>query len=447
MINLYAILKPVMYTAKRAFFKNILITGKENIPYGKPVIIASNHPSSFMDPIFVGVTMGPQIHFLARGDVFKTPFVRWVLGQINILPIFRKEDSDNNHEKNELTYHLCADLFKQNKFIVIYPEGYCVQEKKLRPLKKGATRLAFFTMEKYNWDLDLHILPTGVNYSNPNRFQSDLVINYGKAIKISDYKEEYYQDKNKVNTELTRILEDRMRDLLIIIDNRKLEPLADAVEKIYRKDIINQHSINYKNKKDIFKLRKCIGKSINESAKTNTEELEALSQYSTNYFQNLEKNNLRDWLLENGEKKQNYLKELVLFILFGPLFGIGLALNRFAFKYPHKIARKKVKLVEFYPSVLIGSGAIIFALYFILLSILLSLLLPSILYAPIITVILIALAFGTVPYYRNFKKLSGKIHFNQLLRKKSLALKELFDQRRYISQFVKEILNKHPLEF
>ena len=124
-----------------------------------------------------------------------------------------------------------------------------------------------------------------------------------------------------------------------------------------------------------------------------------------------------------------------------------MALNRFAFKYPHKIARKKVKLVEFYPSVLIGSGAIIFALYFILLSILLSLLLPSILYAPIITLILIALAFGTVPYYRNFKKLSGKIHFNQLLRKKSLALKELFDQRRYISQFVKGILNKHPLEF
>ena len=435
-----------MYTAKWAFFKNILITGKKNIPYGKPVIIASNHPSSFMDPIFVGVTMGPQIHFLARGDVFKTPFVKWVLGQINILPIFRKEDSDNNHEKNELTYHLCADLFKQNKFIVIYPEGYCVQEKKLRPLKKGATRLAFFTMEKYNWDLDLHILPTGVNYSNPNRFQSDLVINYGKAIRISDFKEEYYQDKNKVNTELTRILEDRMKDLLIIIDNRKLEPLADAVEKIYKKEIINQYSINYKNKNQIFKLRKAIGKSINESAKTNTEELEALSLYSSEYFKNLEKNNLRDWLLENSDKKQNYTKELIWFILCSPLFGIAFLLNRFAFRYPYKIARKKVKLVEFFPSVLIGSGAIIFALYFILLSLLVSFFLPTMFFAPLITLLLIALAFGTVPYYRNFKKLSGKIHFNHLLNKKSSVLRELFNQRDHVSKNIMELLNKHPLD-
>jgi 1-acyl-sn-glycerol-3-phosphate acyltransferase len=435
-----------MYTAKWAFFKNILITGKKNIPYGKPVIIASNHPSSFMDPIFVGVTMGPQIHFLARGDVFKTPFVKWVLGQINILPIFRKEDSDNNHEKNELTYQLCADLFKQNKFIVIYPEGYCVQEKKLRPLKKGATRLAFFTMEKYNWDLDLHILPTGVNYSNPNRFQSDLVINYGKAIRISDFKEEYYQDKNKVNTELTRILEDRMKDLLIIIDNRKLEPLADAVEKIYKKKIINQYSINYKNKNQIFKLRKAIGKSINESAKTNTEELEALSLYSSEYFKNLEKNNLRDWLLENSDKKQNYTKELIWFILCSPLFGIAFLLNRFAFKYPYKIARKKVKLIEFFPSVLIGSGAIIFALYFILLSLLVSFFLPTMFFAPLITLLLIALAFGTVPYYRNFKKLSGKIHFNHLLNKKSSVLRELFNQRDHVSKNIMELLNKHPLD-
>jgi 1-acyl-sn-glycerol-3-phosphate acyltransferase len=435
-----------MYTAKWAFFKNILITGKKNIPYGKPVIIASNHPSSFMDPIFVGVTMGPQIHFLARGDVFKTPFVKWVLGQINILPIFRKEDSDNNHEKNELTYHLCADLFKQNKFIVIYPEGYCVQEKKLRPLKKGATRLAFFTMEKYNWDLDLHVLPTGVNYSNPNRFQSDLVINYGKAIRISDFKEEYYQDKNKVNTELTRILEDRMKDLLIIIDNRKLEPLADAVEKIYKKEIINQYSINYKNKNQIFKLRKAIGKSINESAKTNTEELEALSLYSSEYFKNLEKNNLRDWLLENSDKKQNYTKELIWFILCSPLFGIAFLLNRFAFKYPYKIARKKVKLIEFFPSVLIGSGAIIFALYFILLSLLVSFFLPTMFFAPLITLLLIALAFGTVPYYRNFKKLSGKIHFNHLLNNKSSVLRELFNQRDHVSKNIMELLNKHPLD-
>jgi hypothetical protein len=67
-------------------------------------------------------------------------------------------------------------------------------------------------------------------------------------------------------------------------------------------------------------------------------------------------------------------------------------------------------------------------------------------FAPLITLLLIALAFGTVPYYRNFKKLSGKIHFNHLLNNKSSVLRELFNQRDHVSKNIMELLNKHPLD-
>lgn len=445
-INLYAIFKPVMQVAKRAFYRNILVTGEENIPKNKPVLIASNHPSAFMDPIWVGLTMKPQIHFLARGDVFKKPIAKWALGQMNILPIFRKEDSENNHEKNELTYNLCADIFKQNKFIVIYPEGYCVQEKKLRPLKKGATRLAFFTLEKFNWDLDLYILPTGVNYSNPNLFQSDLVINYGKPIRVTDYKEEYLKDKNKVNTDLTRYLEDRLKELLIIIDKKEHEILAEGIEKIYHNEFQTNYHVNFSNKKQVYQLRKAIGKTLNLSNQSNETETNQLAVQVKDYFKNLEQSGLRDWLFLKGVKKQNTLPKLLLFALLSPFMGPAFLFNYLTFKFPHRLASKSIKNIEFYPSVLIGSGAMMFALFYIISSLIIAFFLPSIFLAPLVTVFLIMWAFGTIPYYRLYAKLKGIFRLNTMLSNDKNTLDNLFKEREEIKIKIERILSTYPLD-
>ena len=55
---------------------------------------------------------------------------------------------EKNILKNDATYEKTYELLGKNDWIVIFPEGDCVQEKHLRPIKKGTARMAFGAMEK-----------------------------------------------------------------------------------------------------------------------------------------------------------------------------------------------------------------------------------------------------------------------------------------------------------
>ena len=69
---IYPILKIIMRTAVRVFFKEISFSGYQNIPKNKPIIFAANHNSAFMDAVVVAVFIEPQIHFGTIWFVFFT---------------------------------------------------------------------------------------------------------------------------------------------------------------------------------------------------------------------------------------------------------------------------------------------------------------------------------------------------------------------------------------
>ena len=62
------------------------------------------------------------------------------------------------------------------------------------PIKTGVAIIALGAEAKYNFELDLSIVPIGLNYSNPHNFKSDVFVNIGKPIKVSDYKDIYLKD-------------------------------------------------------------------------------------------------------------------------------------------------------------------------------------------------------------------------------------------------------------
>lgn len=71
---LYSLLK---FPAKLAFYiytRHISINKKEVFNYSGPMIIASNHPNSFLDAIIYATLFNKPVHSLARGDVFKGHF-------------------------------------------------------------------------------------------------------------------------------------------------------------------------------------------------------------------------------------------------------------------------------------------------------------------------------------------------------------------------------------
>jgi len=66
----------------------VKIFGKENIPYGKPYVVAMNHVSIF-DPPFVGAFWPEQLEIIGAADVFDKPGQGLVLKAYGVIPVHR----------------------------------------------------------------------------------------------------------------------------------------------------------------------------------------------------------------------------------------------------------------------------------------------------------------------------------------------------------------------
>jgi 1-acyl-sn-glycerol-3-phosphate acyltransferase len=148
-----------------------------------PLLLASNHPNSFLDSVIMDTLFQQTIWSLARGDAFKKPFYIKLLTALKILPVYRTSEGVENLSGNYQTFNTCIDLFKKNAVVMIFSEGKCINEWHLRPLKKGTARLAIKAWEE---NIPLKVLPVGINYSSFSRFGKNLFINFGEAIQKED---------------------------------------------------------------------------------------------------------------------------------------------------------------------------------------------------------------------------------------------------------------------
>jgi 1-acyl-sn-glycerol-3-phosphate acyltransferase len=172
--------------ARIAFYiwcRKIIINNKSFLKCNGPLLIAANHPNSFLDAILLCSIFKQPIYSLARGDVFKNNFVNKILRSLNMLPVYRVSEGVENLEENYKTFDDCINIFKQNGIILIFSEGKCVNEWNLRPLKKGTARLAMTAWEQ---GIPLKVLPLGINYNSFTSFGKNIQLNFGDVITESN---------------------------------------------------------------------------------------------------------------------------------------------------------------------------------------------------------------------------------------------------------------------
>jgi len=155
-----------------------------------PVLIAANHPNSFLDAIILATLFKNPVYSLARGDAFHKKIIAKILASFNMLPVYRVSEGVENLEHNYSTFDACRDLFKQQKIVLIFSEGRCINEWHLRPLKKGTARLALAAWEQ---NIPLKVLPLGINYSNFKKFGKTLKLNFGNIISKEKIFNKFYQ--------------------------------------------------------------------------------------------------------------------------------------------------------------------------------------------------------------------------------------------------------------
>jgi 1-acyl-sn-glycerol-3-phosphate acyltransferase len=147
------------------------------------MLLAANHPNSFLDGIILTTLFDQPVHSLARGDAFKNKWINRFLRSIQLLPVYRTSEGTENLSHNYTTFAACQETFKEKGIVLIFSEGRCENEWHLRPLKKGTARLATTAWEN---DIPLQVLPVGVNYSSFKSFGKEVHINFGEPITMED---------------------------------------------------------------------------------------------------------------------------------------------------------------------------------------------------------------------------------------------------------------------
>ena len=243
------------------FVRKIHFDGLENFPKDKPVLLAGNHPNSFLDGVIYQHMSGRKIYTLTRGDVFLKPFSNYLFRSMNLRPIFRARDANSEvaRKGNNQTMDELYDLFKNNKTILIFSEGSSYPEKSVRRLKKGTGHIAIDMIKRSDYQLDLHIVPTAVNYSSFGSLMQTIHVSFDKSISVKDYKEAIEEDEKKVAEQFTnRIQESLEKNVVItkgdfteekeflheIIINENYRPFTFKSYNTWRLSIAKLNSIN-----------------------------------------------------------------------------------------------------------------------------------------------------------------------------------------------------------
>jgi len=115
-------------------FKGHLI-GRDNIPQKDSFIMVSNH-GSLLDPPLLGHALGRNISFMAKAELFKIPFLSFIITACGAYPV-KRGIADKNTIKTA-----CEKLANDN-CIGIFIDGTRQKNGRVNKPKQGAALLAF----------------------------------------------------------------------------------------------------------------------------------------------------------------------------------------------------------------------------------------------------------------------------------------------------------------
>jgi 1-acyl-sn-glycerol-3-phosphate acyltransferase len=234
---LYYLVRPLARYVLRYYYRHIDISGLEHIPQDGAVILAANHPTAFIEPCLLACFQGRSLHFLARGDLYKSKWAEWVLRALHILPVYRIEDGGYGKlTENYATFEACYGVLSRRGAINILAEGRCIHEKQLRPLRKGTARIALGALEADPTLPEVYIVPVGVNFVDATRARSTVMIRCGAPLQASDYLKAYRENGNQAFNRLTADLRTALSPL-IVQHPRGREAAAETLLRKVRHDL------------------------------------------------------------------------------------------------------------------------------------------------------------------------------------------------------------------
>jgi 1-acyl-sn-glycerol-3-phosphate acyltransferase len=166
-----------------SFFRQIKVTGRENIPRSGPVILAPTHRSrwdSLVLPYAAGRHLtGRDMRFMVTIDECQG-LQGWFILRMGGFPV-------NTQRPAIATLRHTIELMQQGEMLVIYPEGDIHRDGQVHLLKPGIARLALNSESNYP-GLGIKVIPVSIQYSESYpHWGADVNIRIDEPIKVTDY--------------------------------------------------------------------------------------------------------------------------------------------------------------------------------------------------------------------------------------------------------------------
>ena len=433
---LYRLFKILFSLAVKGYFRSIYVKGLEHVPQKGPVIFAANHTSAFMDPILLGVYLPRVLHFLARGDVFNKKLAAWFFSMLNMLPIYRKDESPDDFHKNAEIFQKCFDHLKNSKTILIFPEGLSVTERRLRPFKTGTARIALGAEDQNNFDLDIKIVPIGINYSNPHYFRSDVFVKIGRPITIKEYKDKYKENERETVVELTDQIKTALEKLVVIIEDERLDKLIKELEILYRSKLREEAVPADKAPQDFY-LSRDIVRAVEYHMRQNPQRVENFETKLDSYLYTLKRLKIRDTQVRSKRVSLNAIASIFYFTLGFPIFLYGFITNYLPFKTAEFVVQKIDIREDFVGSIKLAGGMFIFLFMYIFEGFVVGTFINA-LWALIFVLTLYPSGLFTVAYIKNYYQTRGILQFIKLFMRKSDLVTQLKVTRQELIDEIEE---------
>lgn len=353
---LYQLLKPIVRLAVKIYFKNIVVEGLEKTPKDQPIIFAPNHPGAFLDPLLMGTILKRDFYIITRGESFKSKIKKKLFGWMNMIPVYRPDKTPEKVMNNKSIFNECYEHLGKGRCILIFPEGHSKTENRLRKIKTGAARIAIGYQNSKFKNEDVIVVPIGINYDNPQKFQSKVYVSIAEPIKVSEY-----LIKETENSSVKRLTNDIKESILLNIKFSRSEETDDLLEKV-EKYYLNELESYRKAKSVESKVRifNAVEKELYELKNIYPRVYKNIESQLMNYSMELVKSSVNENQLKVLKKvKWGYLLRLILQT---PFALIGIVTQYLSFKINQLLSKKLSENDSFIGAMNVSLGLFNFAI-------------------------------------------------------------------------------------
>jgi len=189
----YKFIKGGFKLATFLYYNGVHCTGADSMPpVGVPTLLCFNHSNGLVDAMMVIRSSPRMVRFMAKDTLWRAPGIGQLVQASGAVPVQRREEHGAEADTTSALSAVLAALGR-GACVGIAPEGNSKMRTMLDlPLKKGVAHLAVEAALAALWEggdknaakSGVHVVPCGLCYLQREKWRSEAMANYGKAIVV-----------------------------------------------------------------------------------------------------------------------------------------------------------------------------------------------------------------------------------------------------------------------